>query len=139
MDEDTSAVSRSDQKPSKEDASARWRKLIEQQRESGLAVSAYCRQRGLSAASMFAWRRRLRSASGFPVAEMFKPVKIIASAVRSSGGQADCTIELPTASTVELCLRGERRLIVRRGFDRQLLLDVIDALEPRPAALEARS
>ena len=32
---------------------------------------------------MFAWRRRLRPASGFPGPEMFKPVKIV---TESSGG-----------------------------------------------------
>jgi hypothetical protein len=139
MDQNTSAVSQSDEVPPKEDAATRWRKLIEQQRESGLPVSAYCRERGLSAASMFAWRRRLRTASALSGAEIFKPVKIVSSAERSAHGQSDSVIELSAASVIELCLPGDRRLMVRRGFDRQLLLDVIDALEHRPPTTEARS
>ena len=126
MDQDTSALSKSDQKPAREDAATRWRKLIEQQRESGLPVSAYCRERGLSAASMFAWRRRLSRG-----AEMFKPVKIVSSSIRSASEKSD--------SAIELCLPGGGHLMVRRGFDRQLLLDVIDALEHRPSTMEARS
>ena len=124
MDQNTSSVSKSDQNPVKEDAAARWQKLIQQQQESGLPVSAYCRERGLSAASMFAWRRRLRPASSRPGAETFKPVKIVpAATLYSSGEKSD--------SAIELCLPGEHRLVVRRGFDRELLLDVIDALETR--------
>ena len=130
MDQNTSAVSKPDEKPAKEDAATRWRKLIAQQQESGLPVSAYCRERGVSAASMFAWRRRLRSASGFPGAGIFKPVKVV-----SEGGCADERSD----SVIELRLPGGRHLIVRRGFDRQLLLDVIDALEPRPAVRETHS
>ena len=87
---------------------------------------------------MFAWRRRLRPASGFRGPEMFKPVKIVSAAVCSSGERSDSAIELPAASFIELCLPGERRLIMRRGFDRQLLLDVIDALEGKCSRLEGK-
>jgi hypothetical protein len=142
MDQNTSVVSKSEQRAVKEDAATRWRKLIEQQRESGMPVSAYCRERGLSAASMFAWRRRLRPASALPGAGLFKSVKIVRggqSPVRSAGKQADSAIELPAVSFVELCLPGERRLMVRRGFDRELLLELIDALEGKPSALQRRS
>jgi hypothetical protein len=74
---------------------------------------------------MFAWRRRLSRG-----AEMFKPVKIVSLAVRSAGGQSD--------SVIELYLPGGRHLIVRRGFDRQLLLDVVEALEPKSSRLEPK-
>lgn len=126
MDQNTSAVSKSDQNPAKEDAATRWGKLIAQQRESGLPVSAYCRERGVSAASMFAWRRRLSRGAG-----MFKPVKIVASAACSVRGQSD--------SVIELRLPGGRHLMVRRGFDRQLLLEVVDALESNSATMERHS
>lgn len=125
MDQNTSAVSKSDQNPAKEDAATRWRKLIRQQQESGLPVSAYCRERGVSAASMFAWRRRLTGSAG-----MFKPVKVVSDG-RGAGEPSD--------SAIELSLPGGCHLIVRRGFDRQLLLDVIDALGPRRCELERRS
>jgi hypothetical protein len=66
-------------------------------------------------------------------------VKIVSSAERSARGQSDSIIESPAASFIELCLAGGRHLMVRRGFDRQLLLEVIDALEHRPPTTEARS
>lgn len=115
MNQNNNSVEQSEQKSAKENAAARWRKLVEQQRESGLPVSAYCRERGISAASMFAWRRRLQSASGLPVAETFKAVEVL------SEEQPD--------SSIELCLRGGRHLIVRRGFDRQLLINLVQAME----------
>ncbi len=109
MDQNISSVSKSDQNPVKEDAAARWQKLIQQQQESGLPVSAYCRSRGLSAASMLAVpsapTRKLTSR------QTFKPVKIVpAATLYSSGEKSD--------SAIELCLPGEHRLVVRRGFDR---------------------
>jgi hypothetical protein len=127
MDASTSAVSKLDQKPAREDAATRWRKLIEQHRDSGLSVSVYCRERGISAASLFAWRRRLSRG-----AEHFKPVQFLTESKQRSADDADpVAIELPAASFIELCLQGQRRLIVRRGFDRGLLLALLDALESR--------
>lgn len=39
---------------------SQWRALIEQHRESGLSVRAFCGQQALNEASFHAWRRRLR-------------------------------------------------------------------------------
>jgi hypothetical protein len=131
MNENNTSVEQSAQKPTKENAAARWRKLIEQQRESGLPVSAYCRERGLSAASMFAWKRRLRPKGALPVEQTFKPVTLVPGPqrlVRDVEEQPDSPTELP-ACFIELCLRGERRLIVRRGFDHQLLAELIQVME----------
>ena len=121
MNENNTSVEQSEQKPKKETAAARWRKLIEQQRESGLAVSAYCRERGISAASMFAWKRRLRPGSERPVAATFKRVKVVPETLGRSTDHPDTAIELR--------LRGGRHLIVRPGFDHQLLAELVEALE----------
>ena len=121
MNQPTPPAAQTDQiQLKKRDASARWRKLLEDQRVSGLPISAFCRERGIAAASLFAWRRRLTGGE-----QMFKPVKIAATpeparrGVSGGGGEG----------AIELYLSGARRLIVRRGFDRQLLVDVIHALE----------
>ena len=125
MNGNNTSVEESGRKPTKEPAAARWRKLIEQQRESGLGVSEYCRERGISAASMFAWRRRLRPVSSPAVAgaPRFKPVQVLSELERPV-----CN-EQPD-SAIELRLRDGRHLLVRRGFDRQLLIDLVQALEP---------
>jgi hypothetical protein len=126
MNENNTSVEQSEQKPKKETAAARWRKLIKQQRESGLAVSVYCRERGISAASMFAWRRRLRPASGLSVdpqagSPTFKPVTVVPETLGRSAEQPD--------GAIELRLRGGRHLIMRRGFDHQLLAELVQAME----------
>lgn len=135
MNQTTSTVSQADQsRPGKPDTATRWRKLLEDQRASGLPISAFCRERGIAASSLFAWRRRLTRGSQ----ETFSPVVIVTEGKprlrrRGDGGDgAGGAIELPAASFIELCLRGERRLLVRRGFDRRLLGEVIAALEALP-------
>ena len=129
MNANHTSVEESEQKPTKESAAARWRKLIDQQRESGLPVSAYCRERGLSAASMFAWKRRLRPAGELPVRESFKPVKLVAETLRASAERSDGAIELRVCGGRCGGQGPERHVMVRRGFDRQLLLDLVQALE----------
>jgi hypothetical protein len=121
MNQPTSPAAETDQTPPrKRDASARWRKLLEDQRASGLPVSAFCRERGIAASSLFAWRRRL--AGGEP---MFIPVSIAATPRPAVPGDGDDGGE----AAIELHLATGRRLMLRRGFDRQLLVDVIHALE----------
>lgn len=64
---------------------------------------------------MFAWRRRLSGA-----ARTFTSVKVV-SDKRGAEEESD--------SAIELCLPGGRRLFVRRGFDRQLLLELVQVME----------
>jgi transposase-like protein len=128
MDERTFLVAQADAKPAKQSAAVRWRKLLEDQRASGLPVSAFCRERGIPASSLFAWRRKLTRGGGgaAPLAggETFKPVTIAAAAgARRHAGHGGA------GDAIELRLRGRRRLVVRRGFDRQLLAELVSALE----------
>ena len=138
MNQATALGLESDQNQGKKDAAAaRWRRLVEDHRVSGLPVSAFCRDRGIAQSSLFAWRRRL--ARG----EMGKFVQVKAAAADepksravADGGRDGSIDALPAASFVEtsfieLRLSGDRRLILRRGFDRQLLLDLVDTLESR--------
>jgi transposase-like protein len=134
MNQITSPAAPADQiQPRKKDAAARWRKLLEDQRASGLSVVAFCRERGIAASSLFAWRRRLLRGP-----EMFKPVTLAAEPRRGRSDEesANGATEAADTTCVELCLPGERRLIVRRGFDRQLLAEVIHTLEGLPSRLE---
>jgi hypothetical protein len=117
MNQNNSSGVESDQRPGGEDAAARWRKVIEQQRQSDLSVSAYCRQRGVSAASFFAWRRRLGDEAGVGG---FKPVKLVSDG-RGQSERGD--------GVIELRLRGGRRLRVRHGFDRGMLVELVETLE----------
>jgi hypothetical protein len=42
-----------------QELSAVWRERLEAQQASGLSVAAWCKQAGVSAWSVYAWRKRL--------------------------------------------------------------------------------
>jgi transposase-like protein len=93
-----------------------WRQIINGQRPSGLTVAAYCRDRGIKDSAFYAWKRRLRSSAkpNRPSAPAFVEVK---------------PPKTSAAGAIEIRLRGERHLLVRRGFDRDLLIEGVRALE----------
>jgi hypothetical protein len=70
----------------------RWGRLVEQQRESGLSVKAFCAARGLSPSSFFGWRAKLMRP---PAA--FAAVKVGREPTRSVGDDQ-------AASSITLCL-----------------------------------
>jgi hypothetical protein len=90
--------------------------MIDGQRASGLTVAAYYRDRGIKDSAFYAWKWRLRSRA--------KPNR--------SSAPAFVQVNVPKMSTsgaIEICLLGERRLLGRRGFDGELLIELIRALE----------
>jgi hypothetical protein len=99
-------------------AEARWRAVVEEQRTSGLTVTAFCSTRGIAASSFFAWRRRLAS----PASSMPTPTFLEVS-TNEPRPEPSPSIEL------ELRDNGRRVLILRRDFDPTLLRDVLAALE----------
>jgi transposase-like protein len=90
----------------------KWGEIDHRQRTSGLSVAAFCRREGISAASLYVWRRRL---GGSGAASGFVEAKIVGS--RSESG------------AIVISLRGARRLMVRAGFDHGLLAEVVTVLE----------
>src|ERR1039458_8379769 len=93
-----------------------WRQIIDGQRPSGLAVAAYCLERGITQGSFYAWKRRLRSAA--KASRVPKPAFVEVTPPR-----------VGTVGTIEICLRGDRHLLARRGFDLGLLIELIQPLE----------
>ena len=93
-----------------------------------MSIAAYCRERGIGQASFFAWKRRLRP--GAP-AKGFVEVKTAAEAQPAGGDGAEgkASAAEGKASAIEVCLGGGRRLLVRPGFDRELLVAMIGILE----------
>lgn len=108
-------------------AAERWRVILDEQRISGLPISVFCRQRGIGQSTLFAWRRRL---AGTGQQMMFKAVKVVPVA-RQSSRRHRAEYNAGIDASLELCLPGGLRVGVRRGFDRGLLLELVDALEGR--------
>jgi transposase-like protein len=101
----------------------KWRELIGRRRKSGQSVAEFCRDNGVSAASFYAWSRRLREAGGGPA---FVEAVVVPPAASASGSGA----------TLDVRLRGGRRVRVGPGFDRRLLAEVVATLEAVPTAPE---
>jgi hypothetical protein len=107
--------------PSESRTFQKWRELVERQRSGGLSVAAFCARHRIAVPSLYAWRRRLAATPAFVEVEA-------APGASRSGG------------VIEVRLRGGRRLRVRReNFDRELLVEVVAALEGVPCGAEVSS
>ncbi len=110
-----------------ESARTKWSRVIREQRKSGLSVKGFCGERNIPASSLFAWRRKLKSETGqSPAASVFVEAKIRGVDDGHSGG-------------VMIELVGGRRIVVGPGFDRRVLLEVIQTLESGVGVVGARS
>jgi len=94
-----------------------WRELIEAQPASGLSIEAYCRRRGVSTASFYAWRRRLAE-EAMP---RFLPVRVAAVALRNEPLAPRPAVELERADGI--------RIRVFDGARRETICDVLAALD----------
>jgi transposase-like protein len=116
-------------------ARRRWQTIIEEQRHSGMGVSAFCRLRSIPASSFFGWRRKLQEAQSRREGKtsFAEVTPAAAPAVGKARGGASAG---PEDAALELRLPGDRSLVVRRGFDRDLLIELVRALEGMPSMLE---
>ena len=97
-------------------ARQKWREVIGRQRSSGLPVAVFCRRHGIPVSSFYAWKRKLGRAATAPA---FIEAKVV------NGPPAQRSV-----GTMEVCLRGGRRVRVKReGFDRDLFAELVVALE----------
>jgi transposase-like protein len=102
-------------------ARERWRRIIEQQRNSGLSVARFCRAQGLADSSLFAWKRRLarEAAAAAPAVIALTP-----AAARDERLASDLS-----DGAIELHLGGGRHLLLRPGFDGPTLAAALEVLE----------
>jgi Transposase len=94
------------------DREAFWRKLVTDQASSRRSIVDLCRQAGVSTASFYAWRQRLR-ASGTAVspASSLIPVRIVPEpnpvetpALAERVEREPITIEVDTTPTLRICI-----------------------------------
>ncbi len=114
-----------------------WRRVLKQQRESGLSVRAFCHRRGLNDSSLFRWRRELgrrdraantagpnpaaEPSTGPPIPPVFLPVRVV-----------ELCGEIPRPTMpIEIVLPEGPIVRVPVGFDPRSLSDVLAALEGR--------
>ena len=84
-----------------------WERRIEKQRRSRLSIAEFCSQEGVSTASFYAWRRRLRGAdAAVPQSPLFVPVELPTPGIAAGGVRMElpggAVLSLPTDASVEL-------------------------------------
>jgi len=84
-----------------------WRELIEEQRRSGLSQRAFCRARGLTVSTFYAWKQRLQEAGGARESfeTLFTPLAGVSAGEHGAPGWE---IELDLGAGVVLRLRRGR-------------------------------
>ena len=108
------------ERPSSRDELAVWYSAaLEEQAASGLSVQAYAERLGVSAWTLYQWRRRLPAA---------------ASTKRNRANLVEVTIARPNPATCASSLvvhvnEGRRSIDVPRGFDSDELRRLVEALE----------
>jgi hypothetical protein len=114
---------------------ADWAALIDEWRQSGLSLPAFCQRHGLSRGTMQNWvykpalqraveeARADRPPLSAPAAPAFLPVRI---------AEATASDEAPDRTGVEIVLGAGRRIVLAAGFDTETLRRVVAVLEGRP-------
>jgi len=90
-----------------------WAERIAAQQRSGMSVKQFCKERGLTECSFYAWRKRLQEKG---------PVRF-ALVERSARRQ-----ERPAEAVLELVLASGERLRIGTGVDSATLRVVLDVL-----------
>jgi putative transposase len=92
----------------------KWAELIRQQQQSGVSVSAFCRDRGFSDQTFYNWRKRL---------SVCEPVRfaLVEAGAATTGGHAP----------IELLLTSGDRLSIAPGTDASTLRAVLNVLRER--------
>jgi transposase-like protein len=107
----------------------RWRRIIEQQKRSGLSIARFCREQGVAESSLFTWKRRLAGDTQAAAGAAFVLLK---PAPAPEG-------ETPLRSldgAIELHLGQGRRLVLRPGFDPATLAAALAVLRGDGAGTE---
>jgi hypothetical protein len=94
-----------------------WRERIAEQERSGMSVKEFCRERGLTECSFYAWRKRLRNGE--------EPVRFALVEREAQGRREGATATDPR---LELVLTGGARLRIGTGVDSTTLRTVLAAL-----------
>jgi transposase-like protein len=102
-----------------------WRDVLQRQSESGLNVANFCRQESISAASFYAWRRKLRERDAQALridakidAEANLGAQLLPVRIESGTSPAPVRIFLPQGATID----------APGNLDRRALVDLLGAL-----------
>jgi hypothetical protein len=98
---------------------AEIKQLVSEYQASGLSRVEFCRQKGLSLATLARYRKGQALDDGLPGGRWLT--------VEVSGGGAE--LERATSSRLAVVLAGGRRIEIGRGFDARTLTQLLSVLE----------
>ena len=102
-----------------------WRGLLFQWRGSGLSVHDFCAAQGVSVPSFYAWRREIRERD-----REASELRRGESSSDASPAFVKLTLDDVTMPpSIEVIISERRRLLVRAGFDADLLRQLVRLLE----------
>ena len=91
----------------------KWRQVVREQEQSGLSIGEFCRKQGYALHQFRYWKDRLRKLG---------PELEFVPAIAKGAGQ-------PSKDSTGLTLEvGKARIVIRSGFDRELLRQAVRAL-----------
>jgi len=104
----------------------KWRVIIEARRASGLSVRTFCTRHGIIHSKFYYWAKRL----GLNQGSRPKPHGPARFALIKAVQQPPSPRSLPPGDAgLELRLASRRVVLVRPGFDRQTLVELVAAME----------
>lgn len=107
---------------SEAETAAKWAERVRGWRASGASAASFAAGQGFAASTLRWWDSKLTQAAKPPVA--------MARVVRSAAGKPAAAAEVaasPNAPTLTLEVEGVR-IVVRRGFDAELLRQLVHAI-----------
>ena len=91
---------------------------------SGESATAFARRHGLVPSRLLRWETRLSGKRG-EAQPLFHPVEVVPTRSRAHPGDAESAPD----GKLELMVGASRRILLRRGFDRELLWELVRVLE----------
>ena len=96
-----------------------WRQLLEEHRQCGLSVKAFCAGKNVSVPSFYQWKHKLQSASAAPIRNPIVPVKLVT--VEQTSSVSVCSVQIFTPSGFSVR--------VDSGMSREALTKLLRAVE----------
>ena len=105
----------------------KWRRVVQEQEQSGQTVKAFAAYRGVSLYTLYWWRSRLSRQSAATSAPPAAPA-LVQIAVRDD--RRFCDDAKPRTAAFEVNLRDDLMIRVPAGFDAGDLRRLLEALQP---------
>jgi transposase-like protein len=107
-------------------SSERWRVIVQACRSSGTSVRSFCLRHGISQSKFYYWAKRLGLNR---VARPRQRTPARFALIQAVQQQPSPLSLFPSDAGLELRLVSGRAVLVRPGFDRQTLMELVAALE----------